>query len=144
MAKGGKQNGAGRPEADIDDAKLKAICRLKPTLADCAAFFDVHEDTVRQYIKRHYGCNFPTFREKYLVETRFMLVRKALEMAKNGNTAMMIFCLKNICKWADRVEHTDAPVNTLQLAYDVKDKPKIAAASDTGEVIEAEEVDSGD
>ena len=140
MAEDKPKRGVGRPRAQIDDHQLKALCRLKPTLSDVSGFFDISEDAIRDYIKREYNCDFTTFRNKYVAQTRYMLIRKAIKMAENGNTAMMIFCLKNLCKWADKVEHSDVPANTLQLAYSLDKQPKQVS----GDVIDAEAEESNE
>lgn len=107
----------GRPKKfdDEKDRQLKAILRLKPTLEDCAAFLEVSGDTIERHIKRKYKCTYAEFREQNMVHTRFNLIRTALRQAESGNTAMLIFCLKNLCKWVDRHETTsdikiEAPV----------------------------------
>lgn len=96
----------GRPvKMDAEkDRQLRAILRLKPTREDCAAFLDVHPDTIDKYIKRKYKCTYSEFREQNMVHTRFMLIRKALKKAENGDNCMLIFCLKNLCGWQDKVE----------------------------------------
>jgi hypothetical protein len=101
----------GRPKK-FDDEKirqLKAICRLKPTMADCAAFLDVHPDTITKYCKS-IGLTFSEFREQNMVHTRFSLIRKAINKAEQGDNTMLIFCLKNLCGWADKQE-IDQKVN---------------------------------
>ena len=89
---------------DLSHETLRAICRLKPTLADCAAFFNVSEDTIIRRCKEFEGLTFAKFRDKHMVDTRLTLVRNALKMANNGNTALMIFCLKNLNKWQDKID----------------------------------------
>jgi AraC-like DNA-binding protein len=99
---------------DLSHDHLKAICRLRPTLADVAAFFDVSEDTIQNRCKEFEGTTFSVFRTKYMTDTRLTLVRNALKMANAGNSTMMIFCLKNIAHWVDKVEvdHT-IEINTF-------------------------------
>lgn len=89
---------------DEKDRQLKAICRLKPTLEDCASFLDVNPSTIEKYIKRTYKCSFSEFRDKHMVHTRFNLIRKAISKAENGDNTMLIFSLKNLCGWADKIE----------------------------------------
>lgn len=113
---------AGRPKADIDDNKLRQFMRLKPSLADCAAFFECHEDTIRQYIKREYKTDFPTFRGQNMVHTRYMLIRTAIKKAEKGDNVMLIFCLKNLCGWTDKHPPTAEEVKAIKLAY--ADEPK--------------------
>ena len=91
-----------RPLKIIDDKQLKALMRMKPTTADVAAFFDCSEDTVERHIKKTYRKSFAAFREENMVHTRFSLIRTALAKAEKGDNTMLIFCLKNICGWADK------------------------------------------
>jgi hypothetical protein len=97
------------PNLELNEHQLRAFCRLKPTKADCAAFFRCSEDKIEVFIKKISGKTFTVFRDENMVETRYMLVRTALQQAKSGNTAMLIFCLKNICKWTDKSELSTDP-----------------------------------
>lgn len=90
----------------IDGKQLQAIMRLKPTLEDTAAFFQCSPDAIERFIKRHWQLRFAEFREQNMVHTRFSMVRNAIQQAEAGNTAMMIFCLKNLCGWKDKQELT--------------------------------------
>lgn len=93
----------GRPEIEIDMDKLAAFCRLKPTAEDCAAFFQCSVDTIERRIKDAFGVTFAEFREQKMVSTRFSLIRKAIEKAENGDNTMLIFALKNLCGWRDKL-----------------------------------------
>lgn len=93
-----------RKFTDEKDRQLKAILRLKPTLKDCAAFLEVDPSTIERHIKKTYKCSYAEFREQNMVHTRFSLIRTALKQADSGNTAMLIFCLKNLCGWTDKQE----------------------------------------
>jgi len=111
----------GRPKKDINFEQLKALMRLKPTLKDAAAFFECHTDTIVNIIKRETDLGFSSFRDQNMVHTRFSLIRKAIQQAENGNTAMMIFCLKNLCGWADKKEvDIDATVSEIKIDADDK------------------------
>jgi len=57
----------GRHEKEIDDAKLKGIMRMKPTLKDTAAFFDVHPDTIERIIRKRFNKTFTEFRDENMV-----------------------------------------------------------------------------
>lgn len=113
---------AGRPKAEIDLEQLQALCRLKPSLADCAAFFKVSERTIERFIREQCDLDFVEFREQNLVHTRHALIRKALQMAlKTGNPAMLIFCLKNMCNWTDKQEISANGNNKVaMLAYPIE------------------------
>jgi len=107
----------GRPRIEIDLPKLKALCRLRPTLADVAAFFECSEDTIEKVIRREFSKRFTEFRDQNMVETRFMLIRTALQQAKTGNTAMLIFCLKNLCGWVDKQQISTGTDKPFELNY---------------------------
>ena len=97
------------PPVLLDETKekqLKALCRYKPTLLDAAAFLDLHPSTIEKFLRKKYKKTYSEFRDENMVHTRMELIRKSLDMAKGGNTAMMIFCLKNICGWTDKFEST--------------------------------------
>lgn len=96
----------GRRPKKIDIEQLRAFMRLKPTITDTAHFFQCSEDTISNRIKRYTGLTFSVFRDQNMVHTRFALVRKAIQMGESGNVPMLIFTLKNLCGWADKVENT--------------------------------------
>ncbi len=114
-----------RPKKEIPEAQLRALLRMNPTLKDAAAFFECSEDTIEERCKEYgNGASFPEFRDQNMVHTRLSLIRNALKMAENGNPAMMIFCLKNLCGWKDKQEvSTDSDTkNLIKLAYKIEDK----------------------
>jgi hypothetical protein len=105
-----------RPRKEIDEAQLKGLCRLKPTLRDCAAFFECSEDTIERRVKELGYESFEAFRDQNMVHTRFSLVRKAIQKAEGGDNTMLIFSLKNLCGWSDKIETInpkDAPTEEL-------------------------------
>lgn len=121
-----------RPPADIDPEKLKALMRMKPTREDVAAFFEVHPDTIENFIRKNWEIGFSEFRDQNMVHTRFMLIRTAIKKAEKGDNTMLIFCLKNLCGWRDRPIDEDDPfksMSTKELIVLVKQKlPEIEAA----------------
>lgn len=76
--------------------------RLKPTLADTAAFFECSERTIERLIKKEFKLSFVEFRDQNMVHTRLNIVRKAINKAESGDNVMLIFCLKNLCGWKDK------------------------------------------
>jgi len=91
-----------RPRLEIDQNQLESLCRLNPTLKDAAAFFKCSEDTIENRAKEFGYKDFSDCRQQNMVHTRLTLIRNALKMAEKGNPALMIFCLKNLCKWTDK------------------------------------------
>lgn len=107
-------------QVDIKDEQLKAFLRLNPSLADTASFFECDTKTIENYIHKHFHCTFSEFRDQNMVHTRKSLIQKALKEALSAkpNTAMLIFCLKNLCNWTDKHEHTGSESNPIRFAYD--------------------------
>ena len=101
-----------RPTIEIDQGQLESLCRMKPTIKDAAAFFKCSEDTIERACKRFGASSFADFRNKSMVHTRHDLVRVAMRQAMTGNTVMLIFCLKNMCGWSDKVEQTNVDVTS--------------------------------
>lgn len=94
----------------IDDEKWNQLCKilaLKPTLKDCMGILDVHSSTVENEIKRRTGMSFSEFRLQKMAPVKQQLIRKAIEMALHGNVVMLIFCLKNLCNWTDKIQQVD-------------------------------------
>ncbi len=115
----------GRPTIKIDQGQLESLCRMNPTLADTAAFFKCSPDTIERVCKSFGYKDFADARQQNMVHTRLKLIRNALAMADKGNTAMIIFCLKNLCGWADKVETAvDGEKNVIQLKYSLEEKKK--------------------
>jgi len=73
--------------------------------------------------------NFTEYREKRKDGVKVALKNKAVQMAMAGNTAMLIFCLKNLCGWSDNVQAVPDPEdakNKIRMAYDINNIPAIA------------------
>jgi hypothetical protein len=117
----------------IEIEKLKAFMRMKPTLEDTAAWFQVAPRTIERFIRDNFDLTFVEFRAQNMVHTRHALIRTALRKAieKEDNT-MLIFCLKNMCGWADKFEHVSdikAKVsNKNPLAEIINDESLLEAA----------------
>lgn len=97
------QKKRGRKNIKIDEAQLRAFLRLKPTLEDCAAFFNCSKDTIERACKRYGKKKFADFRYENMVHTRFDLIRLAISKSHRSDS-MHIFSLKNLCGWSDKQE----------------------------------------
>lgn len=121
--------------ADIDQQKLKALMRLKPSLEDAAAFFECSTRTIERYITRKFKITFTEFREQHMVHTRLNIVRKAIQKAESGDNVMLIFCLKNLCGWKDRHD-SEAPkvtINNLSEVTKIDLEERVAQLKGEGE-----------
>lgn len=104
-----------RPCKPFDWSKLDAILQYNATLADAAEVMGVHIDTLERKIKKEKKCCFTEYRQQKLGKVRIMLVQKAVEMARGGNATMLIFCLKNMCGWADKQEVEHSGESTIKI-----------------------------
>lgn len=97
--------------------KLDGLLAFKSSLVVCADILECHENSIKNHIKKRYDLTFTQYAEKKLSRTKVKLVQKAIEMANKGNVTMLIFCLKNICKWADKNEDVVEMVQKISLSY---------------------------
>lgn len=84
--------------------KLDGLLAFKSSLLMCASLLDCHENSIKNHIKKRHGLTFTEYSEMKLSPTKLKLVQKAIQMANAGDRVMLIFCLKNINKWADKLE----------------------------------------
>lgn len=95
----------GAPVIEIDMEQLEALCRMKPSLYDCARFFKCSEDTIERRIKERFNITFAEFRDQSMVHTKYDLIRDALNKAKT-DTKMHVFALKNLADWREKTDLT--------------------------------------
>lgn len=81
--------------------KLNGLLAVKMSLVVCAEMLGCHENSIKNHIKQRHGLTFTEYAERKLSPTKHRLVHKAIEMATSGDRVMLIFCLKNLCKWSD-------------------------------------------
>ena len=105
--------GEDHPKNTLTYDKLKAFCRMCPTLDDTMAFFDVSANTLLERCKEYEGITFREFRDKYIVHTRMDLKRRAIKMA-HTNPVMMKYVLNNISDWEEKKQVSgEIKVNTM-------------------------------
>lgn len=125
-----RQRIMGRPAKDINPQQLKALMRLKPSLADTAAFFECTERTIENVVKTHFSLTFFDFREQNAVHSRLSMIRKAISKAEAGDNCMLIFCLKNLCGWKDRYDTTSSVKQETTHKIDDTSKENVKAILD--------------
>lgn len=91
---------------EVDWDKLDILMQYKPSLIDAAELMGMKKTTLQDKIKEKDGCTFREYRVKKMAKTRTKLVQTALKQAYAGNSTMLIFCLKNLCGWVDKLEHS--------------------------------------
>ena len=121
-----KRKKMGRPvKVEIDDQKLCAFLRLKPTIQDAAAFFECQENTIRRHCQKVHGKTYESLRLEKAVHTRHAIMRACIEKALKGDNTMLIWCSKNLCGWTDRAEPgNELPTQTtFNLNYSLDREP---------------------
>ena len=98
----------------FDWVQLDKYLQFKITLKMAAELMECGTTTIKDYIKRKHGMTFTEYSDLKMSKVKVKLVQKALDMAFNGNNALMIFCLKNICGWADKNEVTSTSTFTYE------------------------------
>ena len=93
----------GRP-SKMTDEKIRTfekLCRMKPTLVDCAEILGVDASTIDRWVRKNHKCTFTEFRNKKMAWTRHMVIRNLLKLCEGGNLTALIYVSKNLCKWSD-------------------------------------------
>jgi len=106
----------GQPKIEIDWKVLDSLLQFKVTADFCCDYLGVSRDTLFRRVKEEKGVTFGEYHDSRLQRTATKLQQKAIEMALGGNTTMMIFALKNLAMWADKVDqnHVVQTVETLE------------------------------
>ena len=109
---------------DFDWKLLDSILQYHANKRDAAELLGVSEDTIDRRIKAEHGKSFLQYRETKLGRVRIQLIQTAIEQAKTGkNPAVLIFCLKNLCKWSDKqeIEVGEKTRKEFKLAYNLEE-----------------------
>ena len=93
-------------KVEIDWKVLDALLQFKVTCKFCAEYMDVSKDAIERRIKEKHNLTFKQYHMKKMARTAVKLQQKAIETALTGNTTMMIFALKNIAGWADKIDES--------------------------------------
>lgn len=94
----------GRKRVEINYDKLDALLQFKVTKAFCADYLEISEDTLERRLKDDKNMTFTEYHKLKMQRTAVKLQQKAIEQAMAGNAALMIFSLKNIANWSDKIE----------------------------------------
>jgi hypothetical protein len=82
---------------------------------DCSEELKIPTTTLLDAIKRDKGkgITWNHYKNKVWRHNKADLVEVALTQAKKGNVAILIFCLKNLCKWSDKPALDDVRMENL-------------------------------
>ena len=102
-------------KAPFDWEALDKLLQYKPSLIVCADILGVHENSIKNHIKARFSLTYTQYADKKLSATRLRLIQKGLEMALKGDRTMLIFYLKNMCGWQDRIEKVNTDATPIQI-----------------------------
>lgn len=106
---------------DFDWDKFDLILQFKPSKKTCADVMECSDETIDRRIKAKYDCSFMEYRDRKMGKIKLKLCQKAIEMSLSGNTAMMIFTLKNLCDWRDKPEDDTSIIDVAKIKIDSGD-----------------------
>lgn len=121
----------------FDWAQLDKYLQFKITLKMASELMECGETTIKNYIKQKHNMTFTEYSDLKMSKVKVKLVQKALDMAFNGSVPLMIFSLKNICGWADKLEQSVSQ-ETVQRIIEIKK----ADEQSQQDVIETKAVDA--
>jgi len=107
-------------KVELDYVKLDALLQFKATKRFCAEYIGVSEDAIDRRLREEHNMTFTEYHAMRLERTAVKLQQKAIEMALAGNTVMMIFSLKNLAGWSDKLE-TRVDSTLIQINIDNDD-----------------------
>lgn len=116
------KHGRGHSETiEIDWDQVEALMQCKPTLSMAAHYFKMSDVTLEKKIRDKYNVTFSEYRDRAMAFIKASLIQAAIHRALNKSDTMLIFCLKNIAQWADKIENKIEEVPTKELIQQAKD-----------------------
>lgn len=109
---------------EIDWAVLDSILQFNASKKVCSDILEVSEDTIDRRIREIHDTTFIEYRDRKMGKVKIKLQQKAIEQALAGNATMMIFCLKNLCEWADKIETSTNEKKPFVLQYKLSNDKK--------------------
>jgi len=107
----------GRPKKEVDFDVLNALVQFKVTKKYVSDYLGVSEDTLERRIKESHGMTFSEYSSLKQERTGIKLQQKVIEMALKGDRVCLIFALKNMAGWSDKMEQTVKELPEVRLAY---------------------------
>lgn len=113
-------------EREFDWTKFNAYLELGATKKLCSHLMHVSEDTIERRVRSEYDLTFTEYRNEKMAITGLKLQQKCIMMGLEGKVIPLLFALKNISGWADKIDNThrldDDIKKTIQLAYAIPEK----------------------
>ncbi len=108
---------------ELNYSALDALLQFKTTKKFCADYLEVSEDTIERRLREDHDMTFKEYHALKMGRTAIKLQQEAINMAFKGNTTMMIFALKNLAAWSDKIESTvEGSGLEIKMSYDPESK----------------------
>lgn len=101
----------GRPKLPIDWVQFDKLCAMHCTLEEIASFLNLSMDTVERRCLQEKKKPFAELWRQKAARGKISIRRKAWQKIEEGNVTMLIFALKNILGWSDKVTNIEAPAH---------------------------------
>lgn len=98
----------GRNKKEIDWSKLDGMLLYDASAWFCAAELGVSHDCLQDRIREEKNMTFSEYKKTKLERTAIRVKQKMITKALSGDNTCMIFVLKNIGDWSDRVDSSGA------------------------------------
>ena len=108
----------GRPKVQIDFNTLDGILQFSATKQMCADILECTVDVIERRVLEEKGVNFSTYKAQKMSKTKLKLQQRAITEALAGNNVMLIFSLKNLCMWRDKIEVTEIDYDDMEFKDD--------------------------
>ena len=115
-----KEVGAKNVKIDIDFKVLDALMQFKVTKGFVADYMGVSEDTIDRRIRESSGLTFTAYGKLKQQRTGLKLQQKCIELALGGDRTLMIFALKNMADWTDKID-SNVDVSGITIKIDSDD-----------------------
>lgn len=104
----------GRPVKEVDLDKLAILCEYPMINNDIAALMDLSVDTIERAVRKEYNLTFAEYKDQRQSHLRKTLLAKQIEVAKNGNVAMLIWLGKQYLGQSEKQE-VAAAISTIKI-----------------------------
>ena len=116
----------GRKKVDVDYKVLDALCQFRVRKDFVCDYLGVSLSTLEKRLNEDFGMTFTEYNELKMQRTGLKLQQKAIDLALGGNVTMLIFSLKNIAGWSDKVELSGSEEAPIKTTFDIKNLVKKA------------------
>lgn len=103
---------------------LQVVVDYLNSLATCSDE-RISTTTLETRIREKYGMTWGEYQNAKTTNIKAQLIKKAISMALSGDRTMLIFTLKNMVGWSDKVEETHRLENScpeIKLSYVTKEE----------------------